>query len=222
MMKPRILISGKENARIHYENAVLQAGGEPVFAYLPEVDDSYDGLLLSGGGDIDPVRFGQEDMGSRGIDPDRDRVEFALAEAYLRAGKPILGICRGHQVMNVVLGGTLVQDIGDPEHLFHSQTQPGVTPIHPVWCREGSFLYNMYGPVFQVNSFHHQVLDRMGEGLRVSAWSESGLIEAAEHETLPVRTVQWHPEHMAYDKRRSDTVDGAPIFQWFLEAAANK
>jgi putative glutamine amidotransferase len=84
-MKPRILISGVNSIRESYEKAIIYAGGEPVFAYLPEVDDSYDGLLLSGGGDIDPARFGQENMGSRFINPDRDRVEFALAEAYLRA-----------------------------------------------------------------------------------------------------------------------------------------
>ena len=219
MMKPRILISGVNSSRESYEKAIIYAGGEPVFAYLPEVDDSYDGLLLSGGGDIDPARFGQENMGSRFINPDRDRVEFALAEAYLRAGKPILGICRGHQVVNVVLGGTLIQDISEPQRQFHTHSRSGMARFHPVWCQEDSFLYNMYGPLFHVNSFHHQALDRMGEGLRVSAWSESGLIEAAEHETLPVRTVQWHPERMAYTNLRPDTVDGAAIFQWFLEAA---
>jgi len=218
-MKPRILISGVNYNRENYINAVLQAGGEPVYAYLPEVDDGYDGLLLSGGSDMDPAYFGQENTASYGINPDRDRVEFALAEAYLRAGKPILGICRGHQLINVALGGTLVQDIGDPMHLFHTQGQPGVDRIHPVWCREDSFLYGMYGPVFPVNSSHHQVVDRLGTGLRAAAWSESGLIEAAEHESLPVRTVQWHPERMAYGNRRPDTVDGAAIFQWFVEAA---
>lgn len=220
MMAPRILISGSDGSRENYENAVRQAGGSPCSYYLPPIDDSFDALLLCGGDDIDPARFGQENTASHGIDPDRDRVELELARLYLAAGKPILGICRGHQLMNVVLGGTLLQDIGDPLHLFHTRGDMPDDRIHPVCACEGSFLYRYYGPVFPVNSSHHQVVDRLGEGLKAAAWSESGLVEALEHESLPVRTVQWHPERMCFANRRADAVDGSPLFHWLISAAA--
>lgn len=218
-MRPRILISGSDGSRLNYENAVAVAGGEPCSFYLPPLDGGYDGLLLAGGGDIAPERFGQSDAGSTEIDPARDEIEFALTRLYLSAGKPILGICRGHQVLNVVLGGTLLQDIGDPLHLFHTRGDLPYDRIHPVRAAEGSFLDALYGPVFPVNSSHHQVVDRLGDGLKAAAWSESGLVEALEHTSLPVRSVQWHPERMSYALRRGDTVDGAPIFDWFLAAA---
>lgn len=218
-MAPRILISGSNDSRANYENAVLQAGGDPCSFYLPPLDDSYDALLLCGGDDVDPAYFGQENTASRGIDADRDRVELVLARMYLDAGKPILGICRGHQLLNIVLGGTLIQDIGDPLHLFHTRGDLPDDRIHPVRALEGSFLYKCYGPVFPVNSSHHQVVDRIGKGLKPVAWAESNMVEALQHKTLPVRCVQWHPERMSYANRRMDTVDGAPMFDWLIAAA---
>lgn len=221
-MRPRILISGSDGSRTNYENAIASAGGDPYSFYLPPLDDSYDALLLGGGEDIDPSRFGQENTASHGMDLARDEAEFALAKLYLASGKPILGICRGHQLLNVVLGGTLLQDIGDPLHLFHTRGDLPDDRIHPVHACEGSLLYNAYGPVFPVNSSHHQVADRIGEGLKVTAWSESGLVEALEHTTLPVRSVQWHPERISYALRRADAVDGSPLFDWLIAAAGGK
>lgn len=218
-MKPRILISGSKSGSVNYERAIRQAGGEPCAFYLPPIDDSYDALLLSGGGDMLPSYFGQENNGSYDMDLERDRVEVELTERYIRAGKPILGICRGHQLLNVLFGGDLLQDIGDPLHLFHTRGDLPEDRIHPVRCSEDSFLYELYGSVFPVNSSHHQVVDQIGDGLRAVAWSEHGLVEALQHETLPIRSVQWHPERMSYEKRRMDTVDGAPIFDWFIAAA---
>ena len=218
-MAPRILISGSDGSRFNYEDAIRQAGGEPCSFYLPPVDGSYDALLLCGGDDVDPVHFGQENTASEGIDPDRDLVELALAKLYLEAGKPILGICRGHQLMNIVLGGDLVQDIGDPLHLFHTRGELPEDRVHPVHASEGSFLHEYYGPVFPVNSSHHQVVGKIGQGLKAVAWSESGLVEASEHESLPIRTVQWHPERMSFSNRRADTVDGALLFHWLIAAA---
>lgn len=218
-MAPRILISGCDESRANYDNAVRQAGGEPCSFYLPPVDGGYDALLLCGGDDVDPLYFGQENTASRGIDPDRDEVEFALARLYLQLGKPILGICRGHQVLNIVLGGDLIQDIGDPLHLFHTRGERPEDRIHPVYARQGSFLDRLYGPVFPVNSSHHQAVGRPGGDFPPVAWSEGGLIEASEHLTLPIRSVQWHPERISYANRRPDAVDGAPVFHWLIAAA---
>lgn len=216
-MQPRILVSGANGDRSAYERAVRCAGGVPCSFYCPEVDLTCDGLVLCGGDDVDPARFGQENNGSRGIDAARDQAELALAEAFLRAGKPILGICRGHQVLNIALGGTLIQDIAPELHPFHTHEEGcSQDKVHTIRTRRDSLLWSLYGPLAVVNSAHHQALDRLGEGLTPTAWSEGGLVEAVEHQSLPVLGVQFHPERMAYSRRRADTADGSFLFDWLM------
>lgn len=211
---PRIQVSGEAGHMDNYEAAVRCAGGLPVSAYAPAPDLSCDGLLLCGGGDIDPARFGQEDRGSQPPDPVRDGAELALFDAFLRAGKPILGICRGMQVINVALGGSLIQDLPPESRPFHGGA--GHDLVHPIRSAEGSLLSRLYGPVFPVNSTHHQAVDRLGEGLEAIAWAESGFPEAIVHRSLPIWGVQFHPERMSFRRRREDTVDGAPLLCRFL------
>ena len=216
-MFPRILISSataKPDAAVNYENAVRAAGGIPVVQYCPEVDLSFDGLVLTGGGDVEPSYYGQEDRGCVLIDPDRDRTELALARAYLEAGKPILGICRGCQILNVALGGTLVQDLGEHLNLFHRRIT--ADKVHPIRADEGSLLHTLYGAAFPINSAHHQAVDAPGKGVIVTARSESGVAECIELPGKPVLGVQFHPERMTGALLRPDTVNGAAIFQWFL------
>jgi len=214
---PRILISAataKPEAALNYENAVRTAGGEFVTRYCPEVDLSFDGLLLTGGGDVAPHLYGQENCGSLPPDPERDRTELALAKAYIAAGKPILGICRGCQVLNVALGGTLVQDLGEHLNLFHRRIT--ADKVHPIRAEEGSLLHTLYGAAFPINSAHHQAVDVPGEGVVVTARSESGVTECIELPGKPVLGVQFHPERMTGALLRPDTANGAAIFQWFL------
>lgn len=222
-MPPRILISAataKPDAAANYENAVRAAGGTFVTRYCPEVDLSFDGLLLTGGGDVEPWRYGQEDRGSLLLDPVRDRTELALAQAYLAAGKPILGICRGMQVLNVALGGTLVQDLGEERNWFHRRIE--ADKVHPVLASEGSLLHTFYGPLFPVNSAHHQAADKPGKEAIITARSESGVAEALELPGKPVLGVQFHPERMTGHHLRPDTVDGGAIFRWFLTHCAEQ
>lgn len=214
-MKPRILLStGGGNAK-NYLAAIETAGGAGVARYLPAPDLSYDGLVLVGGEDMDPALFGQENQGSRGIDRARDQTELALLDAFCGAGKPVLAICRGHQVVNVWLGGDLLQDLGPDLVPFH-QKEDG-DQIHFVRTAADTLLYRLYGPEFPVNSSHHQGLGRLGQGLRTSAWTEDGVVEAVEHETLPLISVQFHPERMTGNLARPDAVDGGKIFRAFLE-----
>ena len=213
-MKPKILFSGSRSGQKNYEDAISQAGGIPIPGCCPEADLSCDGLLLCGGGDADPSLYGQENCGSRDIDRDRDGAELALIEAFMGAGKPILGICRGHQMVNIALGGTLIQDL--PAHLRPFHVREEADKVHPVRAAPGSLFEAAYGPVFAVNSAHHQGLDRLGAGLRPVLWSEGGIVEAVEHESLPILCVQFHPERMSYGLRRPDTVDGAAIFRWLI------
>mgnify|MGYP003305720100 FL=1 len=217
-MSPRILISAatpKPDAALNYENAIRTAGGDFVTGYCPEVDLSFDGLLLTGGGDVDPARYGQEDRGCVLIDLERDRAELALAKAYLAAGKPILGICRGMQVLNVALGGTLVQDLGEVLNAFHRRID--ADKAHPILARENSILHALYGPLIHVTSAHHQAADIPGRGVVITARSEAGVAEALELPGTPVLGIQFHPERMTGAHLRPDAMDGGAIFRWFIE-----
>ena len=197
-----------------YLAAVEGAGGRPVGGRCPAPDLNCAGLLLTGGGDLDWTLFAGENQGSQSPDRERDLAELALCRAFLQAGRPILGICRGMQVLNVALGGDLIQDL--PPHLRPFHTQAGQDLVHPIRCREDTLLHRLYGPLFPVNSLHHQAVGRLGEGLRAAAWSEGGVVEAVELPGRPVLGVQFHPERMAFGRRRGDTADGAPLFTHFL------
>jgi len=221
-VKPKILISSSDGGGKNYIAAIEAAGGEACAFYLPEVDGDYDGLLLCGGGDIAPDVYGQSNTACDGIDTARDEAEFALLKRYVELKKPILGICRGHQVINVAFGGTMMQDVGEELCQFHRRGDLPDDRIHPVRACEGGYLHEMFGPTFLVNSSHHQAVDKLGEGLRAVAWAESGLVEGMEHEVLPIRSTQWHPERESYGNKRPDAVDCAPIFEWFIRAASEK
>lgn len=212
---PCIQISGDAGAMINYENAVRHAGGAPLSGYCPAPDLGCAGLLLCGGGDLDPSLFGQDDRGSEPPDSARDAAELELVRTFLAAGKPILGICRGMQLLNVALGGTLIQDL--PPHSLPFHGRAGHDLVHPLRTAQGSLIHRLYGPHILVNSSHHQAVDQLGRGFAAAAWSESGFAEVIEHQSLPILGVQFHPERMSWERSRPDTVDGAPIFQWFLD-----
>ena len=217
MELPILISSSQHNKAEAYLQAVLRAGGLPQVAYLPTVDTNNAGLVLCGGDDLDPSHYGQENRGSMGIDPLRDEAELSLLRAYLAAGKPVLAICRGHQLLNVSLGGTLIQDLDGALLPFH-QMEGGAEGdrSHTVRAGVGSVLHGLYGEVFSVNSCHHQAADRVGHGLEVTARSESGLIEALEHSSLPVLGTQFHPERMTGQHLSPIHADGGAIFSWFL------
>lgn len=215
MKAVRIQVSGERGRTDNYSAAIRSAGGDPASGYCPPPDLSCAGLVLCGGGDIESALYGQENQGSYPPDQDRDQAELALFQAFYEAGKPILGICRGLQLINVALGGTLIQDLPPEQAIFHTWPQGDL--VHPVFSPEGSALNKLYGPVLSVNSAHHQAVDRLADGLEAAAWSESGVVEALELPGYPLLGVQFHPERMAFGKRRLDTVDGAAIFAWFVD-----
>lgn len=194
-MGVKIQISGLTGKMDSYIEAVLQAGGEPAAAYSPPPDPDCAALLLCGGGDLDPRLFGQENRGSHPPDPVQDEAELALVRYYLQAGKPVLGVCRGMQVINVALGGTLIQNLPPGTREKHIG-QGGKDQIHPISLAPEGFLGKLYGTSLTVNSWHHQAVDRLGEGLCPSAWAPEGFVEALEHQSRPVYGVQFHPERM--------------------------
>ena len=216
----RILLSGVcEIARLrYYIDAVESFGAEAVAEYLPRTDVSYDGLILCGGGDIDPRYYGETVDGSIGIDNARDEAEFALLRAYIDAGKPILGICRGHQLINVYFGGSLYQHI--PEVDAHQRE--GIDIGHLLTSVEHSLVRTLYGTAFYVNSSHHQALKQLGVGLRATAYWNNRYIEALEHTELPIMGVQWHPERMLLSQKGNGTVSADPVFACFLDACGQR
>ena len=181
-----VYIWGEATRYENYRRAVEAAGGTVRFGGTPE---GCDALLLPGGGDMEPWRYGQSNTASRGLEPERDTAELMLLERFTAAGKPVLGICRGIQVINVFFGGTLCQDL--PGH----STVDGHDSFHTVRTARSPLLA-VCGPLCRVNSAHHQAADAPGRGLRAVQWAEDGAVEAVCHDCLPVWGVQWHPERL--------------------------
>lgn len=212
-MNPKILVSAKPKKE-NYINAIEEVGAIPCLN--EEYDDSFDGLVLCGGSDIHPSYYNEEMDGSRNIDEARDKQEFALLKAFVEAGKPVLGICRGCQLINIYFGGSLYQHIEKAEE--HSSGIPNVDLVHNVVAEKGSVAQKLYGESFFINSSHHQAIKKLGKNLRVSMLSGNGtIVEGIEHTELPIIAVQWHPERMCGEHARNDTVDGSKIFEYFID-----
>ena len=165
-----------------------------------------DGLLVSGGGDVDPALYGAKRHPKTDlIIPERDETEKALIETFLAAGKPIFGICRGIQIINCALGGTLIQDLPEEKGVEHAGT------VHKVKAEKGLFLDEIFGSEpFSVNSFHHQAIASPAPGLTVAAYAEDGTVEAVCDPERKIYAVQWHPE-------KPCPTDMAPLFSALIE-----
>ena len=199
-----------------YARHVEIAGGIPVYLTRdgsPEILERLDGLLLSGGADIDPANYDADPDPNLGpLERGRDTREFALLDVAAEASMPVFGICRGIQVLNVHAGGTLHQHVADHAR----QDQPCDREIHRVHFEEGSLSSRLYGSEIGVNSLHHQAVDQLGDGLRAVGWSDAGPdgethIEALESADGRILGVQWHPEMMEQPD---------PAFAWLVGEAA--
>jgi gamma-glutamyl-gamma-aminobutyrate hydrolase PuuD len=211
-----------ETAPEFYLEMLASLGAAPVILPVhvkpsPEVLHRLDGLILTGGGDVDPAIFGQQrGPRIRGIDPDRDRSEIEMVRQALDRDLPVLAICRGMQLLNVALGGSLTQDLpselgGRVEHWDVEHWDRG---SHVVRTDAASRLRSVLGGQALVNSIHHQGVDRIGQGLRPVGWAEDGVVEAVElPEARFCLGVQWHPECLG----REDPSYG--LFRAFVDEA---
>jgi len=201
-----------------YPASVAAAGGVPVEltrdADVEVVISRLDGLVLSGGADLEPSRYGHgphDDLGD--TEPDRDEWEFALLREARRIELPVLGICRGAQLMNVFYGGTLNQHVELDEGSGHPQWDvDGHTQTHRVRVVEGTTLATLVDADIGVNSLHHQTIGVVGSDLVVAASSPDGVVEALELPGQDLLAVQWHPELLA----KPD-----PTFRWLVERASD-
>jgi putative glutamine amidotransferase len=191
-----------------YVDRVAAAGGRPVVlpgAAAVDLLDVVDCLVLTGGGDVDPALYGGSSEVGIDVDRARDDAEIAVIHAAQRAGVPLLGVCRGLQLLVVAYGGTLTGELG------MSHVLPGVG--HPVTTQPGSLTRRVRGDRPAVSSLHHQAVADTGPCWRVSAWADDGVVEAAEWagpEPWPVIAVQWHPE--------LDGDSGSALFEWLVRA----
>ena len=211
---------------IAYLSSVEKAGGVPLI--LPHTTDREtaealcarcDGFLFSGGADLDPKIYGEEPIPELGkVSPTRDTTDLLYGEIADISGKPVLGICRGAQLLNVGRGGSLYQDLSaqweNGELLSHCQTEPGTVTVHSAFAKEKSLVAKAYGTDFSVNSFHHEAVRTPGAGLTVTAKASDGVIEALEDKNRRFFVLtQWHPEKMY------DVSEGSQkLFRLFIEA----
>lgn len=211
-----IQIAGEAELK-NYVDALAFCGARGMLSLRPDEEPECSGLLIPGGGDLDPSLYRQKNGGSRDINRVLDRSQFALLERYRNAGKPVLGICRGHQLINVFFGGSLIQDLPSAES---HRRKNGVDAVHPTAAEPGSFLAALYGPKFVTNSSHHQGIGTVGKGLTAVQYADDGVIEGIRHKTLPIFGVQWHPERMTGALHRPETADGSVLLRAFLDLAA--
>ncbi len=202
---------------------VYAAGGEPAVLHGAAAGPGdefaarlgrFDGVLMPGGADIAPFRYGQAAVASElyGIVDFQDDLDLAVAQVILNSGLPTLAICRGMQILNVVLGGTLQQ------HLAETTVQH-FNAVHDVSVAPGSRLHEVVGAdVVPVSSYHHQCVDVLGDGLTVVGRAADGVIEAVEHESADVIAVQWHPE----DLQRTSPTDAALFSDLVARADARR
>lgn len=232
--RPKIGVTGhisKESPNLSitlsYMEAIFACGGFPLLLPIKgdeslwlEAAQVMDGFVFTGGGDVSPSSYGEETLQCCGeISPLRDAMEFSLLRAVLPTGKPVLGVCRGIQLLNAGLGGTLYQDIyvqnAQSFQQQHTQKLPDHLPAHDVIIEEGSLLHRIVNTTrLPVNTLHHQAVKDCAPGLVPVAWSSSGLIEAVEKKDHPFFLgVQWHPERMWHVD-----VKAKAIFESFIDA----
>jgi gamma-glutamyl-gamma-aminobutyrate hydrolase PuuD len=203
-----------------YVRAIEHAGGRPLLVPpsddgVEETLDALDGLLLTGGADLDPSFYGAEaHPETNGVRPDRDRAELTLLQAALERDMPVLAVCRGSQILNVARGGDLVQHLpevlGDERH----KRTPGSFGDHDVDLKSGSRVQRLLGHRAPVKSHHHQGFGRIGKGLDVTAWADDGTVEAIEDDSRRFALgVLWHPEEGEDFRLFEALVDEARVYR---------
>ena len=210
-----------DGADAAYGRAVLAAGGRPLLLPTQPPDGAadlvgrLDAVILTGGGDVDPALYAEaSEAPTGGIDRARDDWELAVLDGARRHGIAVLGICRGCQLLNVALGGSLHQHLPGVTRLDHLEAAQRESPVHSVTVTPATRLESLVGAgELEVNSVHHQGLDRLGRSLRPAATAPDGLVEAVEHGELPLLGVQWHPECLVPDPRH------LALFGWLVAAA---
>ena len=211
----------------NYARAIYSAGGIPVICAETDLAEEYAeccaGLVVPGGKGIHPSRYGgtfkEQWVIPGATNIPRDEMEFAVFEEFYKRKKPIMGICHGFHLINVALGGSLILNfppsVGE-EHVNGCDHMVNAVP--------GSLVHRLFGDRFEVNSYHRNTLDRIGDGIIITSRSDKGIIESFEHETLPIYGYQWHPERARNDQQVPNPYHGpdmTPVFSDFVDRCRN-
>lgn len=205
---PHVAILGRSQDTQNYETALNRLEISHQTTLDPEEASSASHLLLPGGGDIAPILFGQTDHGSRQIDTELDILQLKALSLFVELKKPVLGICKGLQIINIYFGGNIIQHIDTADR--HKWT--GKDQKHYVYhstLNRSDFFYELYGNSTLVNSAHHQAVDHLGDGLICACRADDNVIEGLFHISLPLFAVQWHPERIWEQ-------GGESLFRYFI------
>lgn len=195
MSSPLIAIVGRTEDTVNYEKAIRRLEVPFITTLSIKEAEQATHLLLPGGGDITPAFFGQFNYGSRNIDTELDILQIQALSSFMAQKKPILGICKGLQLINIQLGGTITQHIDTAAtHMWDGQDKQHY--VYHDGLNLTDFFYQLYGTSAAVNSAHHQAIDRLGRGLIPVCRAGDNVIEGIMHINLPIIAVQWHPERM--------------------------
>ncbi len=219
----KIAIAGRRKDTENYEKALQEMRVSFTVTMDSGCLSDFHGLLLPGGGDITPAFFGQKNHGSKNIDTELDIIQLQSLEHFVKWKKPVLGICKGMQIINVFFGGDILQHIPEsPRHAWD-----GNDKIHPTLIQPDSFLAKLYGSHMITNSAHHQSIGKPGRELHIIQHADDGVPEGIAHTSLPILGVQWHPERQFANFRSvhspaktdlptAEPADGKILFSYFL------
>ncbi len=213
-MKKTVFCLGEKNEYINYYNALVKCDAKPIFNINTTNAYECDCLLLLGGDDVNPKLYGETNTHCIGIDDKRDEIEIQLIKLFSELNKPILGICRGIQILNVAFGGSLIQHIDESER--HSRRLDKKDKIHKIITTSSNFLSSLYSHEFYVNSAHHQAVKKISDEFNILAYSDDRVIEAIMHNNKKIIGLQWHPERMFAEFYKKNRVDPSLIFKYFL------
>ena len=211
-----------------YVDSVVRAGGVPFIMPICEDEniikkmiENVDGVIMTGGVDIHPFRFNEEPNPKIGeISKERDDFDFLIMKHAFEKNKPIFGICRGIQLINVFFGGTLIQDINSQKNtnILHSQTAPRDVATHKIKIKKDSVIFDIFGKSAEVNSFHHQAIGKLSKDFKITSAANDGIIESIEFKKKDrfILGVQWHPECMTEKDEKMQN-----IFSMFVDICKN-
>ena len=207
-----------------YVDSVVRAGGVPFVMpickdenIIKKMIGNVDGVIMTGGVDIHPFRFNEEPNPKIGeISKERDDFDFLIMKHAFEKNKPIFGICRGIQLINVFFGGTLIQDINSQKNtnILHSQTAPRDVATHKIKIKKDSVIFDIFGKSAEVNSFHHQAVGKLSKDFKITSAANDGIIESIEYKKKDrfILGVQWHPECMTEKEEKMQN-----IFSMFVD-----
>lgn len=213
----KILIAQPPNFTANYSEAMNLLGAIP-YTSLSEKDiNSYSGLILPGGGDIHPqfLQSSTSKLHLVNVEPEIDLAQFQLLKQFIEAKKPVVGICKGMQLINVHFGGTIIQHLSAAsKHSYIKKDQTHKTLNLPF---TNNPLFTLYGSTMITNSAHHQGVGILGKELLLAQFSADKVVEGIVHDTLPIIGVQWHPERMCFSHKEKDVADGSILLSHFLK-----